>query len=93
MLHQYLPDNIAELASGRVTIGMTDFGGFAKLPFNAVLVDQFHSKVCQQHRHRGEGEVGGICRRRAIMRWHMPVRFDTAWTCAYLSIAIFNSDA
>jgi len=46
MLLKYLPDNVAELASGRVTIGMTDFGGFQRLPFNAVLVNQFHSKVC-----------------------------------------------
>mmetsp|Transcript_12852 Transcript_12852/g.32477 ORF Transcript_12852/g.32477 Transcript_12852/m.32477 type:complete len:407 (+) Transcript_12852:215-1435(+) len=44
MLLKYLPDNVAELASGRVTIGMTDFGGFQRLPFNAVLVNQFHSK-------------------------------------------------
>jgi hypothetical protein len=45
MLREYLPEDIAMRASGRVTIGMTNFGGFQRLPFDAVLVDQFHSKV------------------------------------------------
>ena len=44
MLHTYLPEDIAERASGRVKIGMTDFNRFESFPFSGVLVDEFFSK-------------------------------------------------
>ena len=44
MLQTYLPEDIAERATGRVKIGMTNFNRFESFPFSGVLVDEFLSK-------------------------------------------------